>query len=96
MNRQQEIMRGMLLAVSIYMISLIIYYFRNEMGESIFEFFANRYVLKSLLLVLGIASIPNVILFVWFVNKNWLMRARGILTMLLVVLMFMLLLKFVV
>ena len=95
MKPQTKVLQGLAIALLVYLLGMIIFYFRSRGdGQAFMNFFQNDLVQKNLLPVLTAASIPNVALFAWLIQRNKLGVARGILTGLVAMLAVMAYIKF--
>ncbi len=92
---QREYFRGMGLALFFYLAAMAIFYFISAEKESIISFYEHKRTWRLLLPVFTLATIPNVLFFMYFIRKNWARRARGVLTMVFLALLLMAFIKFV-
>jgi len=95
MKNRTNLFKGIGIALLVYILGMIIFYFKSASSESFFDFFLRPGSQKMLLPVLTAASIPNIGLFAWFIQKNKLLLARGILTTIIFVLVLLAYIKFV-
>jgi len=92
--RLKNLFIGMGTALLVYIIAAAVMYITNSEGASIQEFFGRVNVQRSLVPVFTFASIPNVLIFMYFIKRNWVVRARGIITVFIFMLAIIAYLKF--
>lgn len=87
-------LKGGLLAVGIELIALYIVSMIYGSGNGVFAFLERTVANGDLVLFGAVATIPNILLFFWFVNRNKLELAKGIQTIIIVIVLFLAVLKF--